>query len=677
MFHERFWRSLTETQSRPLNLFSSIFHNQIMNSRITTLAQYVSGIFLVCTSVTAGGDILISDSGQARVTILVAGEAGPPVRHAASELTRYLSQVTGAKFTTRSTIDQHSSVIAVGPRAAAMVWPQFTTTGLQSDGIVIRTVGNRLILAGGKPRGTLYAVYTFLEDVAGCHWWSPAAETVPRRPALSVGKLNIRYVPQFEYRDISYHQAADADFSVRNRLNGHHHRLFIDNGYRNVRSDVARGGRRWNWLRSDKWACHALYTLIPPEIYLASHPEWFAELRDDQPYGTGYIGYPNASGEARRPRSVKECKEQLRSLCLSNRDMRREVIRNVRWAMTWGVSASLWDLSQIDGMNPCRCTKCMDIVNQEGAYSGLTLQFTNEIAKEFVKTSGSHFTTLAYHYSRRPPRHTKPGENVIVRLVTAYDELTPGKQTNISFSVPLDHERNRSFAADLSGWCDTGGRIYIYDYAACFSHPLMPYPNLHVLGPNMRLFRDRGIRGYASEAHNRTPGTELAELRTWLTAKLAWNPDLDDRELIRTFCNGYYGAAGPHVVQYINGLHTAVAETEEWLHIGWGYDAGYLDWKYVHAAWKTLSRARAAVADNEELLFRVEVVQLSLLYVFLMRWDEFRASSRKAGDAWPLNEDPGVVLNEFIRIAVRKKITLLERTLEQSPIQKILRKAGQ
>jgi len=129
--------------------------------------------------------------------------------------------------------------------------------------------------------------------------------------------------------------------------------------------------------------------------------------------------------------------------------------------MSWGVAASLWDLSQIDGMNACRCKQCMDIVNAEGAYAGLRLRFANSIAKEFLRTSGSHFTTLAYH--RKPPKHTRSGENVIVLLVAAYDELPPGKNTEISYAVPLNHECNRSFARDLTGWVSTGGRIYIYD----------------------------------------------------------------------------------------------------------------------------------------------------------------------------------------------------------------------
>ena len=39
---------------------------------------------------------------------------------------------------------------------------------LGTDDIVIRTVGDDLILSDGKPRGFVYAIYTFLHDTVGC-----------------------------------------------------------------------------------------------------------------------------------------------------------------------------------------------------------------------------------------------------------------------------------------------------------------------------------------------------------------------------------------------------------------------------------------------------------------------------------------------------------------------------
>ncbi len=45
---------------------------------------------------------------------------------------------------------------------------------------------------------------------------------------------------------------------------------------------------------------------------------------------------------------------------------------------------------------------------------------------------------------------------------------------------------------------------------------------------------------------------ELHELRTYLSAKLLWNPDTDVERHIREFCNAYYGEAGEDIIKFIN-----------------------------------------------------------------------------------------------------------------------------
>ena len=49
--------------------------------------------------------------------------------------------------------------------------------------VLLRAAGT----AGGRPRGTLYAVHRFLETVLGIRWWTPWATDVPKRADLQVG----------------------------------------------------------------------------------------------------------------------------------------------------------------------------------------------------------------------------------------------------------------------------------------------------------------------------------------------------------------------------------------------------------------------------------------------------------------------------------------------------------
>ena len=41
---------------------------------------------------------------------------------------------------------------------------------------------------------------------------------------------------------------------------------------------------------------------------------------------------------------------------------------------------------------------------------------------------------------------------------------------------------------------------------------------------------------------------------------MMWNPDQDPRELMTEFLNGYYGAAGPFVMKYLERPHALISE---------------------------------------------------------------------------------------------------------------------
>ena len=59
-----------------------------------------------------------------------------------------------------------------------------TAVSVGTTTVTVKTVDGSLVIAGGRPRGVLYGVYHFLEDVVGVRWLSPVAEYVPSRPQL-------------------------------------------------------------------------------------------------------------------------------------------------------------------------------------------------------------------------------------------------------------------------------------------------------------------------------------------------------------------------------------------------------------------------------------------------------------------------------------------------------------
>ena len=70
--------------------------------------------------------------------------------------------------------------------------------------LVIRAgEGDRLLLAGGRPRGTLYAVSraSCYKDDCGVRWWTAWASRIPHQPSFRVADLDVRAKPAFEYRE--------------------------------------------------------------------------------------------------------------------------------------------------------------------------------------------------------------------------------------------------------------------------------------------------------------------------------------------------------------------------------------------------------------------------------------------------------------------------------------------
>ena len=122
---------------------------------------------------------------------------------ATGDLKKYLDAVSGAEFeiVPRTEVPEGMARILVGdsPDARALA-PDVDWDSLGTDDIVIKTVGRDLVLAGGQPRGTVYAVYTFLQDALGCRWWAPGAMSIPSQPNLTLPAMDIVYRPPFNMR---------------------------------------------------------------------------------------------------------------------------------------------------------------------------------------------------------------------------------------------------------------------------------------------------------------------------------------------------------------------------------------------------------------------------------------------------------------------------------------------
>jgi len=572
-------------------------------------AMFILGMSMCVCAVAEARRVTIAESGAAKVVIVVTDDAIPPEKYAAEELARFLKQVTGAEIPMTNKAERTGSRILVGEAAVQAAAPEFSVADLGHEGLVIRTVGNDVWLAGGRPRGTLYAVYTFLEDYVGCRWWSSKVSTIPKKPTLTVGPMNVRFVPRLEYRESFWYDAFDGDWAARNKCNGNSERL-----------DEKHGGKH-----TYEGFVHTFFPLLPPQQYFKDHPEWYSEI-------DGKRKYDHAQ------------------LCLTNDEMRKELVKNLKARLRANPAATIASVSQNDWHGNCQCAKCAAIDREEGSPAGSLLRFVNAVAadieKEFPNVA---ISTLAYQYTRRPPTVTKPRPNVIVRLCSI----------ECAFNWPLADERNKAFRDDIVGWSKICNRLYVWDYTTNFSHYVLPHPNLRVLGPNVRFFVDHGVRGLFEQGAYQSYGAEMAELRAWVLAKLLWDPSLDAQKLIDEFLDGYYGPAAPHIRAYLQTTHDAAAAAGQKLGCFYGPEVKFLSFATLNEGWKHLQAAEKAAGDDAALRHRVQVAQLPVLYAFILRWEPLRNEATAASAAWPVEDSTQAVYDRFMKIARAEKVTML------------------
>lgn len=556
---------------------------------------------LLFSAVTARTELLLAEKEKTKCVILVDPSATAPERNAAYELAATLHQITGANFLLRTNTDAPEHAILVGPGAAARrVFADVPFDTLGAEELLIKTKGNRLLLVGGSPRGTLYAVSRFLQNQCGVRWWTPWASRIPKLTTLRVADLNLREKPAFEYREPYWYPAFDADWSLRNFCNGQSSRLTPE-----------KGGRI-----SYKGFVHTFYPLVPPEKHFAEHPEWFSLLK----------------GKRTTDRA---------QLCLTNPKLRDFMVERVKQWLRESPDAGIISVSQNDWYGACECADCQALDDAEGAHAATMLAFVNYIA-ERIEPDFPHVAvdTLAYQYTRKPPKTLKPRPNVIVRLCSI----------ECNFREPLDHPSNAAFAADIRGWSKLCQRLYVWDYTTDFAHYVQPHPNWFTLDANLRFFHANGVRGVFEQGAYQSHGSEMAELRAWVLAQLLWNPQRDGRALIHEFLEGYYGPdAAPHLRRYLELMHDASKGHN--LTCYSGTDAPHLRFKPLADAEKLWQQAEVAAATNPEFLERIRLGHLAVRYVWLARWEKLRQEWTGSGAAWPLPESRRQVADDWMAVA--------------------------
>lgn len=458
-------------------------------------------------------------------------------------------------------------------------------------------------------QSAVYAVYDFLEQVIGCQYYTSKSEYVPYDANLTVAFKPYSYSPPIHYRELYYRDYSDPVFAEKHKL--------VPAAYSEKGGESHQSWGFW---------CHSFETLCSPEEYFSTHPEYFSLINGER---------------------VKECSQ----LCLSNPEVLEIVCKNLQKHMDSKPEALYWSVSQNDNASYCRCDACRELDEKDGGPMGSILNFVNKVAERFPEKK---ISTLAYWYSRKPPAHTQPRENVHIMLCNI--------EANRALPIESDPLCKDS-KEELMAWKNICSHVFLWDYNIQFRNLVSPFPNLYTLAPNLRFFVENHVTELFSQC-NRDIGGEWSDLRGYLLAKLIWNPQADEKKTLREYMEGYYKQAAPYLMQYIEKIHSA--NTTGKLNIFGGPEDGretYLSESNMQEYLRLFSQGLEAVNLDPEVTQRVRVARLPLLYAYLFldygtredkldKTAEFAAAANLSG--LEKVEEWVITLGDFITAAAAK-----------------------
>ena len=516
-----------------------------------------------------GGSLRVSAQQNWRIT--VSNDATVSEKYAAEEFQKWFNPATGLALPLDTTDDDGQITIGTSPT-------------LGDEDLEITVDDRRIQIRGGSPRGVLYAVYQFLEELVGIRFLTADHAYIPDASTLRIPCGSYGYSPPFSFRWSYYRENSEVPaFAAKRKIN-------------TVTDAESLGGKTQQQLIN-----HSFHALVPYNTYGESHPEYYALVdgkRDTDTHGGGP------------------------QLCVTNPDVIEIAAESAIQQLTERPEATNISVSQADTAAYCRCESCEALNEAEGSPMGSQLTFVNAVAARIETVHPQvKVGTLAYWYTRKPPKTVAPRHNVQIQLCSI-------ECCTLHAIDNPDCEQNQAFCQDTIAWGKICDDIWIWNYNTNFRAYDLPFPNLRSLAPNVRYFLRNNAKGVFMQANGNGLTGEFSDLRNYLISHLIWNPYLDADALLTEFVNLHYEVAAPPILAYITflhenvearGLHPRCFPTPE--------DVG-LDTESTQVIFDYFQQA-LALAEKPEIRARVEKASIPAYKAMLVAGGEMSAQKRQ------------------------------------------------
>ncbi len=505
--------------------------------------------------------------------IVVAEDATRSAKFAALELQDQIKSITGAALPIKAAAETGESVIYVGEseqvKKAGLGNEQF-----KEQEYAIKFIPNGIILTGldadvrtkvsydpAKPdtwanlpdfweeRGSLNAVYDFLERFCGVRYFSPTefGTSYPKQSNLTVSGKDLRRSPFFRYREVYPASAQPDKMDLTNVMwkatdpefeewrGAAYPALLKQFPDKNQFSRAYRNLAYRYLLRSrhggEKMAAnHSLYPYYDyfwnkdSKTFIEPHPEWFAKG-----WGDGKPEQMCYNNDVLAAQIAKEADYYFQGKGIKGDSPR---------AQTWGKTN--FAVVPQDNEFHCRCEKCQKLLGarkeggrQRDLSNNLMFTFVNNVAEKIAKTNPDKTVSalaysgymavpsfplaenLAVHFcweSNRDPEFSE-GYRECEKYLLEWAAKKParGLYLWLYYTFPVEHAQNGNYH--------------------CF-----PGFFAHTIGKQFKLFHKLGVKGMFHCGYGQ-------EVESYVTFRLMDDPTLDVDKMLGEYFQLMYGPA--------------------------------------------------------------------------------------------------------------------------------------
>ncbi|HZO90665.1 MAG TPA: DUF4838 domain-containing protein [Chthonomonadaceae bacterium] len=499
----------------------------------------IMGLFVVLGPLAAqgaplrdAGRLLLVKQGRPAAAIVLAAAPTENARIAAGELQHYLEKMTGARLPILADNQAPSGPLVLVGRSrltdaiSQLQIPNGRTKDLKEEGFLLRTVGERLVLAGNDTEpylGTRYAVIALLHRL-GVRWFLPGefGEVVPKRGTVAVGPVSVIERPSFPFRTFWEHG--------RGTMNQEREEWQVHN-LMNPRM------ASWVGVPGDG----SLFNFLPHEEFKA-HPDWFALRRDGS--------------------------RDDHMVCMTSPGMIAWFIERLKQEAKAGKRFVAF--APEDGAPRCYCERCMRLASAfdgygsndrdpwpESSTSQEWFYFINKVL-DGVNQKYPDFRIATNGYSNRELAPNLPGFNAHRNLVIMFANICACTLHAYDDPHCWQMRRQGQMIRQWTRLCDKTW-IYNYNYTMLVNKGTLT-PMVHRVRRNLPLLKQWGVYGFDDQDEC---DWSMSGLATRLVrARLEWDVHADVEAILTDFYARWFGQAARPMRAYYDALERAFEETE-------------------------------------------------------------------------------------------------------------------